>query len=139
MASGVSAFVRLGVTSYGPFRWIPRFIEHYATKRPDVEITLVTVQRDEVYSSLMQGKVDVSIIDDGMVPSGVVRRSAKRQSRRFAVVGGSPKILVNASRNPLSEPNPLPLRASSTRSPRRTSRRANPIRRARWYAWNVIP
>lgn len=73
MASGVTAFVRLGVTSYGPFRWIPRFIEHYAARRPDVEITLVTVQRDEVYSSLMQGKVDVSIIDDGMVPSGVER------------------------------------------------------------------
>jgi LysR family transcriptional regulator for metE and metH len=71
MASGVSAFVRLGVTSYGPFRWIPKFIEHYAAQRNDVEITLVTVQRDEVYSTLMQGRVDISIIDDGMVPSGV--------------------------------------------------------------------
>lgn len=73
MASGVTAFVRLGVTSYGPFRWIPRFIEHYATKRADVEITLSTVQRNEVYSTLIEGKVDISIIDDGMVPSGVER------------------------------------------------------------------
>lgn len=71
MASGVTSFVRLGVTSYGPFRWIPKFIEHYATLRTDVEITLVTVQRNEVYSTLMQGRVDISIIDDGMVPSGV--------------------------------------------------------------------
>lgn len=71
MASGVSAFVRLGVTSYGPFRWIPKFIEHYATLRGDVEITLATVKRDEIYSTLMQGRIDVSIIDDGMVPSGV--------------------------------------------------------------------
>ncbi len=71
MASGVTSFVRLGVTSYGPFRWIPKFIEHYAALRTDVEITLVTVQRDEVYSTLMQGRVDISIIDDGMVPSGV--------------------------------------------------------------------
>jgi LysR family transcriptional regulator for metE and metH len=71
MASGVTSFVRLGVTSYGPFRWIPTFIKHYAAQRSDVEITLATVQRGEVYSSLMQGRVDVAIVDDGMVPGGV--------------------------------------------------------------------
>ncbi|EXF93071.1 transcriptional regulator [Pseudomonas fluorescens HK44] len=73
MAGGVCAFVRLGVTSYGPFRWIPKFIKHYAELRPDIEITLVSVHRDEIYSSLVQGKLDVSIIDDGMVPSGVAK------------------------------------------------------------------
>ncbi|MEB0271713.1 LysR family transcriptional regulator [Pseudomonas sp. 5B4] len=73
MAGGVSAFVRLGVTSYGPFRWIPKFIKHYAALRPDIEITLVMVHRDEIYTSLIQGKLDVSIIDDGMVPSSVAK------------------------------------------------------------------
>ena len=73
MASGVTAFVRMGVTSYGPFRWIPKFIKHYSSLRPDIEITLVTVPRNDVYASLMQGRLDVSIIDDGMVPSGVAK------------------------------------------------------------------
>ena len=73
MAGGVTAFVRMGVTSYGPFRWIPKFIKHYSSLRPDIEITLVTVPRDDVYASLMQGRIDVSIIDDGMVPSGVAK------------------------------------------------------------------
>ncbi|MFK0088654.1 LysR family transcriptional regulator [Pseudomonas sp. NPDC090755] len=73
LAGGVTAFVRMGVTSYGPFRWIPKFIKHYSALRPDIEITLVTVPRGDVYASLMQGKLDVSIIDDGMVPSGVAR------------------------------------------------------------------
>ena len=73
MAGGVTAFVRMGVTSYGPFRWIPKFIKHYSSLRPDIEITLVTVPRNDVYASLMQGRLDVSIIDDGMVPSGVAR------------------------------------------------------------------
>ncbi len=73
MAGGVTAFVRMGVTSYGPFRWIPKFIKHYSSLRPDIEITLVTVPRNDVYASLMQGRIDVSIIDDGMVPSGVAK------------------------------------------------------------------
>ncbi len=34
-------------------------------------------------------------------------------------------------RNPLADSNPLPFCASSTRPPRRTSRNASPIRRAR--------
>ncbi|WP_440465660.1 LysR family transcriptional regulator [Pseudomonas sp. YH-1] len=73
MGGGVTAFLRMGVTSYGPFRWIPKFIKHYTNLRPDIEITLVTVPRNEVYASLMQGRLDVSIVDDGMVPSGVAR------------------------------------------------------------------
>lgn len=73
MGGGVTAFLRIGVTSYGPFRWIPKFIKHYSTIRPDIEINLVTAPRNEVYASLMQGRLDVSIVDDGMVPSGVTR------------------------------------------------------------------
>ena len=52
-------------------------------------------------------------------------------SRDFAAVGESPKIRVKASRKPLADSKPLPVFATSTRPPCRTSRKASPIRRAR--------
>jgi LysR family transcriptional regulator for metE and metH len=89
MAGGVTAFVRMG----SPLRPISLDTQiHQALFKlaSDIEITLVTVPRNDVYASLMQGRLDVSIIDDGMVPSGVAKLPLFRDDLIAIMATGHP-------------------------------------------------
>ena len=72
-------------------------------------------------------------------PTGEAIHSSATASPLAASTGGAPKARANAARKPLSDSNPDPLATSLTVEPPLICWNAPASRRARQYAWNVMP
>lgn len=84
--------VVFGIAAHGPFRWLSGFVATIKKERPDIDVAIITLREDELYTALYQGRVDICLVHDGY----------STRSARTTPLFGDDLVAVIAADHPLA-------------------------------------
>lgn len=68
---GVRHVVRLAVSTYNSFHWLPEFLAVFRARHPDIEVDIATNTGMMPYGALGDGTLDVAISPNTILPAGL--------------------------------------------------------------------